>query len=143
MLPDLSGWETAGVNRPSALPQKSSFNGFGFANCCEAWLCPAVSELRFSSGLRPQALELETHRRLSPKPIIASTRQGRAMPHNSWQSRIQENSTFEAKPFRAAESGTFHQSTTSTTMSAHRMAHMMLESLSTRSVAEVGAHVQP
>ena len=27
-----------------ALPQKSSFIGFGFASCCEAWLCPAVCE---------------------------------------------------------------------------------------------------
>jgi hypothetical protein len=35
-----------GVRRPGAarLCLKSSFIGFGFASCCEAWLCPAVCE---------------------------------------------------------------------------------------------------
>ena len=80
------------------MPQKSSFIEFGFASRCEAWLCPAVSELSFDFGLRPQAFEPQTHRGRSPKPIIARTRQGRAMPHNSWQSRINPSSTFEAKP---------------------------------------------
>jgi len=82
---------------PTALPQKSSFIEFGFASRCEAWLCPAVSELRFDFGLRPQAFELQTHRGRSPKPIIARTRQGGAMPHNSWQSRIKATWSLEAK----------------------------------------------
>jgi hypothetical protein len=37
---------------PYALPQKSSFIGFGFASCCEAWLCPAVGEFNLSYAFR-------------------------------------------------------------------------------------------
>jgi len=38
------------IKRALALTQKSSFIGFGFASCCEAWLGPAVSEPRFQLG---------------------------------------------------------------------------------------------
>ncbi len=61
---------------------------------------PCHKRLRFSSGLRPQALELEIAKGAEPKSIIARLWQGTAVPHNSWQSRIKATWTFKAKPYR-------------------------------------------
>jgi len=60
----------------------------GFAACCEAWLCLAVeSRIRNWSGYRlPDDRSWRSNEGIARRRKT-SLRHGKAMPHNSWQSR--------------------------------------------------------
>ena len=77
-----------------ALPQKSSFMGFGFASCCEAWLCPAVNELRFQLGY---ALKRLHWKHIEAKPKINYRSHTAGQSHASQQLAKPNPRTFEAK----------------------------------------------
>ena len=49
---------------------------------------PAGTELKFQIGLRPQAPEWKHIEGEAQNKLLHGTRHTRAMPHNSWQSRV-------------------------------------------------------
>jgi hypothetical protein len=83
------------------LPQESSVTGFRFASCCEAWLCPAVSELRFQLGyalklLHWKHIEGEAQNQLS-------LAHGRAEPCLTTAGKAESNETALLRQSRSCE----------------------------------------
>src|SRR5690349_17649754 len=74
-----------------SLPQRSSFIGFGFASCCEAWPCPAVSELRFRLGYALKLLHWKQIEGRSPNQL--SLAHGRAEPCLTTAGKAESNET--------------------------------------------------
>jgi len=68
--------------------------GFGFASCCEAWLCPAVNELRFQLGY---ALKRLHWKHIEAKPKINYRSHTAGQSHASQQLAKPNPRTFEAK----------------------------------------------
>ena len=75
-----------------ALPQKSKFHNSALpAVVRHGSALPSSSDMVL--GFASEWFQLKKLEGIAPNEIYPRTRQGRAMPHNSWQSRIMELGT--------------------------------------------------